>query len=207
MQHLQEAISVTLPGQPAQYKAVPPQRPRSDIEEMRRAKDTRKAAVLALIHPVDEIPHVALIERNTYPGVHSGQISFPGGKTEKSDADLIHTAQRETAEEVGVNASHYEIWGELTEVYIPPSRFLVKPYVGLASSELSFIPDAREVSRVIHAPLHRFLDDEALQPEEVDVGSFKLKVPSYRWEGHVIWGATAMMISELSTLIRSSIED
>lgn len=207
MHQLQEAISIPPPGQQAQYKAVPPERPHSDLEEVRHAKDTRHAAVLALIHPIDEIPHVALIERNTYPGVHSGQISFPGGKIEKSDTGLVHTAQRETEEEVGIIPQAYDIWGELTEVYIPPSRFLVKPFIGLAKNELDFIADPREVNQIVHAPLHRFLSEDALQPEEVAVGDFKLKVPSYSWDGHIIWGATAMMISELSTLIRSYLED
>lgn len=203
LQTLQEAISVSLPGQSAQYQAVPPNRPHANLEEVRNAASTRHAAVMALIHPIEDAPHVALIERNTYPGVHSGQISFPGGKMESSDQGLMHAALRETSEEVGVRSDQYRVWGELTEVYIPPSQFLVKPFLGIAQQPLSFEADPREVNQILHVPLDFFLDPISLQPREVNVGAFKVKVPSYTYEGHIIWGATAMMIRELTTLIHS----
>ena len=200
---MQEAGSFSLPGQDAQYRAVPPNRPRTSLQEARQNPEARTAAVLALLHPIENQTHVALIRRNTYPGVHSGQISFPGGKVEESDSDLIHTATRETHEEVGVSSDHYSIWGELTQVYIPPSRFLVQPVVGLAEHELQFTREEREVEEILHAPLTLFTAENTLVREKLDVGGFKVEVPVFKWDGHIIWGATAMMLSELGTLINS----
>lgn len=200
---MQEAESYSLPGQDAQYRAVPPNRPRTSLEEARQNPKARSAAVLALLHPIDNQTHVALIRRNTYPGVHSGQISFPGGKVEESDSNLIETAIRETHEEVGVSAESYNIWGELTQVYIPPSQFLVQPVVGLAEHELQFIREEREVEEILHAPLTLFTSEDALVMEKLDIGGFKIDVPVFKWNGHTIWGATAMMLSELGTLINS----
>lgn len=205
-QKLLQATSPLLPGQDAQYRAVPPDRPRTDPAEAASREDTRKAGVMALLHPIGEVTHVALIRRNEYPGVHSGQISFPGGKSEPDDTDLLHTAQRETEEEVGVSPGDYRIWVPLTEVYIPPSRFLVQPYVGIAGHELSFTREEREVVEVFHVPLHRFLDREALHIRKISVGNFKMDIPAYDFEGHIIWGATAMMLSELATLVEHTLE-
>lgn len=200
---MQEAGSFSLPGQDAQYRAVPPNRPRTSLQEARENPDARNAAVLALLHPIQDETHVALIRRNTYPGVHSGQISFPGGKVEDSDSDLIETAIRETHEEVGVSADNYSVWGELTQVYIPPSRFLVQPVVGLAKHELQFVREEREVEEILHAPLSLFTNENSLVMEKLDVGGFNIEVPVFKWNGHIIWGATAMMLSELGTLINS----
>lgn len=199
---MQEAISVPLPGQLAQYLAVPPNRPMTDLEEAKKNPNARKAAVLALLHPIKDRTHLALIRRNEYPGVHSGQISFPGGKVEENDPDLEFTATRETQEEIGVEFDHYELWGKLTEVYIPPSGFLVQPYVGLASSPLNFTRDPREVVEVINAPLDFFLQPEVLKEKTLNVRGMQLDIPVFDFNGHIIWGATAMMISELITLIK-----
>ncbi len=193
---------MNLPGQDAQYKAVPPNRPFTDLEKAHRNPATRKAAVMALVHPVNDISHLALIRRNEYPGVHSGQVSFPGGKVEAADKNLVETATRETREEVGVNPEEYQVYSELTEVFIPPSQFLVQPYVGMSRSELHFEKDDREVVKVIHAPLSVFAAEGALQNHKMDLGGLKMNIPAYEYEGNIIWGATAMMISELMEVFR-----
>lgn len=199
---MREAISVSLPGQEAQSRAIPPNRPMTDLDEVRTHAKARKAAVLALIHPIEGESHIALIQRNKYPGVHSGQISFPGGKMEREDTSLLVTAQRETHEEVGIHSSQYETWGELTEVFIPPSQFLVQPYLALAKDELNFTPDPREVEQIVHAPLHQFLRPNAMVERQIQVGTYQVKVPVYDYNGHIIWGATAMMLSEIGELLK-----
>lgn len=203
LQLLQETDSVSLPGEEAQYLAVPPNRKRVLPSEVKRAPDTRQAAVLALLHPVEDRTHVALIRRNTYPGVHSDQISFPGGKAEPFDESLMATAVRETHEEIGVGPEEYSVWKPLTEVYIPPSKFLVQPYIGLAKSSIEFTPEEREVVEVLQAPLDFFTRPNALTQQKMHLGQLTLDMPVFDWEGHIIWGATAMMLSELSVLIRS----
>ena len=119
---LREGLSSSLPGMDAQYKLVPPGRARPDLAEIKHTRNPRLAGVLALFYPIDQIPHVVLMKRNTYPGVHSGQISFPGGQHEEFDHDMVATALREAEEEVGVERESVEVLGSLTEVYIPPSH-------------------------------------------------------------------------------------
>ena len=91
-------------------------------------KNPKKAAVLMLFYPKKGITHLALIVRNSYPGVHSSQIGFPGGKVEESDFNLEYTALRETHEEVGVHPEKVKIIKPFSEIYIPPSNFLVYPF-------------------------------------------------------------------------------
>lgn len=199
--YVREALSRTLPGQEAQYKMVPPSRPRTNLTEVRGLSDVRKASVLALIHPIDNAPHLTFIRRNDYPGVHSGQISFPGGKVEPNDTSLEHTALRETQEEVGVQSSAVELISSLTEVYIPPSRFLVRPYVGIAHNPLEFQADPREVKEILHFPLSVLLQPDCCVEREVRGTNYRLNVPAFEIENHIIWGATAMMLSELITAL------
>lgn len=198
---LRKAISPSLPGQEAQYLAVPPNRERTNIQEAKANANTRRAAVMALLYPKENITHIALIKRNEYPGVHSGQISFPGGKEERSDSDLLQTAYRETVEEIGVPKHHYKVWLPLTEVYIPPSQFLVQPYVGIAEKPLQFVPEAREVVEILQVPLQRLYGRNAMEKRKMQFGDFTADVPTFPIDDHVIWGATAMMISELMVLI------
>lgn len=186
----------------AQYKAVPPNRPRPDLESIRNDSNTRKAAVMALINPIGDVPHLALIKRVEYPGVHGGQISFPGGKSEKIDSDLLQTAYRETTEEIGVPKHHYRVWKPLTEVYIPPSRFLVQPYVGIAEKELQFVAEEREVEDILQVPVEWLCQEDVMTTQEINMGGFVIKVPTFTFGDHIIWGATAMMISELAELLR-----
>ena len=91
--------------------------------------EPKNAAVLMLVYPKNEMAHLALIVRNTYPGVHSSQIAFPGGKVESFDLSMADTALRETEEEIGIAKSSIEIIKEFTEIYIPPSNFLVAPFL------------------------------------------------------------------------------
>ncbi len=198
--HLRDTLKTGLPGADAQYKLVPPGRERPNIEQIKHLRNPRLAGVLALFYPVDEVPHVVLMKRNTYPGVHSGQISFPGGQKEDYDADLVATALREAEEEVGVNAGQIEVLGSLTDVYIPPSNFLVQPVVGIQSKRPAFIPDKTEVHTILEVPFHLFLDKSNLKPSRVSARDYTLEVPAYHIKDEVIWGATAMMLSELTHL-------
>ena len=104
-----------------------------------KKKNPRKAAVMALFYPdFEQVTHLLLILRKTYEGVHSNQIGFPGGKVEKGDADLLTTALRETHEEVGVAPAQINVLRALSEVYIPPSNFEVRPYMGLCQKPTTF---------------------------------------------------------------------
>lgn len=169
-------------------------------------KNPKKAAVLMLFYPKNGITHLALIVRNSYPGVHSSQIGFPGGKVEITDFNLEHTALRETHEEVGVHPEKVKIIKPFSEIYIPPSNFLVYPFMGISHEELSFIPDLDEVKRVLEFPLSFFLDDATIAKVKMSTSyATDIEVPAFIVDKYVVWGATAMMMSELKENIKNAL--
>ena len=162
----------------------------------------RKAGVLILFYLKESKIFIPFIKRNEYPGVHSGQVSFPGGGWETGDADIVSTALRETEEEIGVSRSLIKPVGCLSELFIPPSNFLVTPVIGYMTVTPAFHPDPEEVDRVLEVPLDDLLSPDAIQQKDITIfPDVHLKVPCFYCESHVIWGATAMMLCELVDLI------
>lgn len=165
----------------------------------------RASAVMMLLYPKGLKTHVLLIERATYKGVHSGQVGFPGGKYEQEDADLLHTALRETQEEVGIEDKDIQIIQPYTKIYIPPSNFFVQPYLGISRKELLFIPDAFEVANIIELPLDILMEDQLIQTVEMKTSYASwTQVPAFVYKGYTIWGATAMMLSELKETLKTA---
>jgi len=192
-----------LPGHDAFLELSGYKRP--DLEAaLRSDPPPRESAVLALIYENAEEAHALLMLRPTYAGVHSGQVSFPGGRREPQDADLRETALREFAEETGAATDGIDLLGALTPVYIPPSRSLVTPYIGIAEQAGPFAPDAREVAELIEAPLSLLLRDDILKRREQHIAIMgrSVEIPYYDVMGRVVWGATAMMLAELRELLR-----
>lgn len=166
-------------------------------------KDVRNAAVMMLFYPKDTITHLVLIIRATYPGVHSSQIAFPGGKLEDTDADLKAAALRETEEEIGVIKNSIEVIRPFSEIYIPPSNFLVSPFLGICKNELTFILQEDEVAGIIELPLSDFMDDSNVVTRKLTTSyAVDIDVPAFLVKEHVVWGATAMMMSELKETLR-----
>ncbi len=167
-------------------------------------KTARRAAVMALFYPDEkQQTSLLLILRKTYEGVHSNQIGFPGGKEEKADADLLETALRETHEEVGVLPKHVEVIKPLSEVYIAPSNFIVSPFIGLYKNKNQFIIQEDEVEAVVEVLLTNFMDDTNLVSTQINTSyAKKVQVPAFNFDGHIVWGATAMMLSEIKTLLK-----
>lgn len=164
----------------------------------------KRAAVMMLFYPKESQTHLVLIVRNSYPGVHSSQIAFPGGKVESYDSSMADTALRETEEEIGVNKSAIEIIKEFTEIYIPPSNFLVSPFLGICTSEPTFILQEDEVAGIIELPLPFFLDDKNVVTRKLSTSyAASIDVPAFLVKEHVVWGATAMMMSELKETLKN----
>lgn len=165
----------------------------------------RPSAVLCLLYPLKSELNILLMKRMADKGAHSGQISFPGGKSEPTDPSLLATALREAGEEVGVTPAEVRILGALTPLYIPVSNFIVHPFVGYAGERPAFIPNPGEVDHIIELPLKELLHAE--RKTKVDVRSPAVplllrKVNAYKLDnGTIIWGATAMIISELEVLL------
>lgn len=146
--------------------------------------------------------------RPNYGGVHSGQISFPGGKQEDFDASVIDTALREANEELGILSENVEIIGTLTNLFIPPSNFIVTPVIGVSNNMPSFYPDKKEVEEVIIINFLEFFCKSTLEKMDFVVSdNLTFSAPCYKIGKYKIWGATAMIISELVELIKEQIGD
>jgi 8-oxo-dGTP pyrophosphatase MutT (NUDIX family) len=190
-----------LPGLPSQMRMATMRRAMRD-GKMQVPEDARKAGVLILFYLKDDQIHIPFIKRNEYPGVHSGQVSFPGGGWEPGDADIIATALRETEEEIGIDRSLVTPIGKLSELFIPPSNFLVTPVVGYMNGVPAFKPEPEEVDMVIEVPLEELLAPHAIKEKEITIfPDVRLKVPCFYCNSQVIWGATAMMLCELVDVI------
>lgn len=200
-----EIFSRNLPGWEAHQKMINFKRP--NVQDASKLDpNARKSAVLALLYPKQDELHTVLMLRNVYNGTHSGQVSFPGGKVEPEDQSLWHTALREANEEVGLSAEGIVQLGELTNVYIPPSRFMVSPFLAFSPTAPHFSADETEVQRILETPVSRFLDhrmigEKLIKPASMDV---KMKIKYYDVAGETVWGATAMMISELVEIIKQN---
>lgn len=199
LQNIKSRLAHPLPGLESQLKMTSLNRGESwEIRE-----DHRKSGVLALFYPYLGEPHLVFMERTQDGKVHGGQISFPGGKMEPSDPNVKATALREAEEELAIPASEVELLGSLTELYIPPSNFMVYPSVGYLPYRPDFIPSPNEVARVVEVALPELLDSANLKSLYHPVGDGrKIKAPAFEVRGNVIWGATAMMLSELLDIVR-----
>jgi 8-oxo-dGTP pyrophosphatase MutT (NUDIX family) len=161
------------------------------------------AAVLLLFHPGRQgETRLIVIRRASYDGVHSGQISFPGGKRETEDKNLEQTALRETREEIGVDDRLIQLAGPLSDLYIPPSHFVVRPFLATYAFQPVFNPDPNEVAEVISLELEALRQKECIRMMEVSSKQYgMMQVPSYQTKECQIWGASAMILSEALELI------
>ena len=168
----------------------------------RPAEPARQSAVLVLLYPRRDELHLPLIVRPTYDGAHSGQVAFPGGGFEEGDANLTATALRETEEELGIAPQDMQVLGELTQLYIRPSNYQVHPTVGRIAYRPAFQPNVREVAQLLEVPLNTLLDPAHLRRERWQLQDRSALVPSFAIQGQTIWGATAMILSELLAVVR-----
>ncbi|HLG04176.1 MAG TPA: CoA pyrophosphatase [Bacteroidia bacterium] len=198
---LRDRLAFELPGEAAQNRMTARARI-STAEYLRQNPHYRKSAVLLLVYPYEETVYTLLIRRPSYDGTHSGQLALPGGKVEEDDSTLIHTAIRETMEEVGVDVPEKNILGSLSPVYIPVSNYLVQPFVAQLPERPSWNPDHREVDALLEIPLTRLLDPQIKSRRRIPVGkNMFVDAPCYILNDQILWGATAMMFSELEELI------
>lgn len=190
-----------LPGYEAQYKMAREFRDHP-IDTEKYHQNARLGAVLILLYPNKNNIHTALIQRPTYEGVHSAQIAFPGGKKEDEDISLIQTALREADEEVGIKLHEVEVVGSLTPLYIPPSNFLVTPVIAFSNMKPQFVAQASEVDEILEVNIYDFLQKEIIKEKILHLQhNISLNVKYYDIQNKTIWGATAMMIAELSEIL------
>ena len=194
--HVEERLLAPLPGPEAQYRMAHVHR-----QAARQVPtDARNAGVMLLLYPGEEEAHTVLIRRQNLRAEdrHKGQIGLPGGKEEPADPSLAHSAIRETEEEVGVPREQIRLVRALTPLYIPVSNYLVHPYVGLAVERPTFVAQPEEVAEILEVPLAHLTDPAIRRQKDlrIDPHITLKRVPYFAVANEVVWGATAMILSE-----------
>ena len=197
---LTAALLEDLPGEAAQFRMAPLARKR--LSEMPLGDESiRKAAVMIPLFRSLETDCLMLTVRSVYEGVHSGQVSFPGGKFDENEIDPIQVALREMEEEVGIKAEQVKIIGKLSPLYIPVSKMHVQPIIAWVS-EPNWTANSHEVAQILEVPIQKFFLSNVIQKKRMEFSpGIPVEVPYFDIQGHVVWGATAMIISELLSVL------
>lgn len=203
IKNLESELQQPLPGEEAQFAMAPYQR-RLRKNAWSENPSPRLSAVLVLIYPFNNEPHTLLMLRNAYEGVHSAQVSFPGGAKDETDETLEATSLREAEEETGIQKNKVKIIGKLSQVYIPPSGFLVQPFIGYMEEKPLLKPDIKEVKELIETPLRILIDDNTIKTKNIQLstGFIMNDTPYFDIYGNTVWGATAMMLGELKEILK-----
>ncbi len=202
---LKMALAKPLPGEKAQKKMLP--RGRSLEVSESDLGQTKESAVLLLFFPENNELQLCLMLRPSHMKHHAGQFCFPGGQFEKTEHESSAVALRETKEEIGIEPKEIEILGYLSDIYVHVSKFFIHPVVGFIAQKPDFKINKSEVEQVITVPLKHFFNTELIGTEITNSKLGEIEVPCYKIDGNIIWGATAMMISELTEAINNLQEE
>lgn len=198
---LRAKLNDGLPGTDAHLRLAPALR-KKDLLPGSLPNSARDSAVLIVLYPFKKRLHTVVILRNEYDGAHSGQISLPGGKAEESDSTFLHTALREAQEEIGINPEDMDVIGSLSTFYVGPSNFVIYPYLAFSAQRPVFRPDPAEVQKIIEIDVFGELRFEKIVHKELTFkNGFQITAPGFALGREFMWGATAMIISELITLL------
>jgi 8-oxo-dGTP pyrophosphatase MutT (NUDIX family) len=189
-----------LPGKAAHLRMVP----HSRYEEFETLPaEGIPSGVILLLYPYRASVYTVLIRRPVYAGAHSGQIGLPGGKFEDGDGHIRNTAIREAAEEIALNPDTLTIIGQLSSFVIPPSRFHLTPFVGYLTNRPVFNPDPEEVAEILEVDIREIADHNLKEKDIAVHGGTIYRTPYYDLNGHVVWGATGMLLAEFSELAKT----
>jgi 8-oxo-dGTP pyrophosphatase MutT (NUDIX family) len=201
VERLKQQFLKELPGEAAHLLMASAKRKAS--LEIPKEIEPKQSSVLLLLVPDNNELKIVLTQRPKYNGVHSRQVSLPGGKVEKEDVNSLATALRETQEEIGVSTPEMKQIGEMSKLYIPPSNFLVTPHLAYLDKVPTFIPDKREVEEVFLLPLSFIKHEKNIVNKNIHIERYNMtiKTPCWEYNGKIIWGATAMILSELRAML------
>jgi len=201
---LQLKLSNSLPGSVSHMKMASQHRVNHFNNDTVDIPNAKKSAVLILFFHEDNDLKMIVIRRSQYVGIHSGQIAFPGGRFEEEDKDVRTTALREIYEEIGIPEEKIEIIGRLSDIYVPPSNFLISVFVGYLSERPIYKIQEREVDEIIEIPFDDFYKPDVIKEKDFYVNSIKAvsMAPYFDVTNAEIWGASAMVISELLDILQ-----
>jgi 8-oxo-dGTP pyrophosphatase MutT (NUDIX family) len=204
LKQFKKELAHNLPGESAHQKMAPLNRPLSSYA-IKEATNIRESAVAVILFRKNDEIHCVLTQRQEYEGNHSGQISFPGGKKDESDVHLEETARRECFEEIGIPRSIGLLIGQLTDVFIPVSGFKVSPFVYFHHELPELIRNTREVAEIIDFPLFDLKNEAVISQMEITLpnGNTLKKVPYFNLSDKQVWGATALILSEIKEILLS----
>jgi len=200
---LKKQLANRLPGSASHARMLPPGRTLMLPEDQINYHDS---AVLILLFPFQQQIQICLIRRPATMKNHAGQIAFPGGKREEEDADLVQTALREAYEEIGLTREAVEILGKLSTVYVQVSDFLITPVLGWVKEKPHIKIDASEVDEVFFISLEDIVNPENRCDRELETRTGPIYAPGYEINGCFVWGATAMMLAELTDVFRGDFQ-
>jgi len=204
LKKLKDELILSLPGVDAHLRLAPEIR-LNDIKEGITPDHALESAVLIIIYPINSRLHTVVILRNEYDGPHSGQISLPGGKAEESDVDFKQTALREAHEEIGIVPSEMEIIGKLSRFYVRPSNFIIYPYIAYCAQRPHFKPDPTEVQRIIEIDIFNEISFNKITNKTITFkNNLQVHAPGFEISGEFMWGATAMIFSELIQVLKNA---
>lgn len=196
MVQIREALQKQVDGLNYQKRMIPVGRKLTPSEEQRN--QMKHSAVLVLLQEGMQGIEVLLTQRKMNLKHHPGQISFPGGRRDAADRNTVETALRETSEEIGIDASNVEIIGQLSPIYVAVSNYWVEPIVGYLRHHQTPKINPEEVETVFAQSFDRFVTKNFQKTALVETNSGPLEVPCYEVDGYRIWGATAMILAELT---------
>jgi 8-oxo-dGTP pyrophosphatase MutT (NUDIX family) len=200
IQDIEEALKLNLPGDKIHQRMLP--EGRSLARPTEKSVKIKESAVLVLLFLKNKQLHFCLTRRNLNMKYHPGQISFPGGSCEEYELTISETALRELEEETGVDKKKVKVIGELTDLYVSVSNFLIHPVVGYLDHEPKFRIDPIEVDELIIVPLKSFFEKNKKTSTKIETLQGELNVPCFKINNLIIWGATAMIIEEFIEQLR-----
>jgi len=198
--YLKRALQQELPGNNAHNKMLPPGRRLKSFDY--ELSSVKQSSVLVLIFPVNDKLYTCLTKRPSTMKYHPGQISFPGGKVEKEDVSAEMTALREAREEVGIDTSSVEVLGKLSDFYLEISKFAIQPFLAWSDQKPEFLLNSDEVEELVLFPLSDFIENDNILETELQTLTGMLRVKYFPFNDKMVWGATAMILSELIEILK-----